>query len=206
MELAILLPFKIYYSQFKYQNRLRIPTIDKMKTVNFISKNQLIKNKLFLTCPVSHMEPFIKERYGWDGYFLNAPGAVFSFQEISYSEALRDFLEIRAIREIFIVNDTSCPFINGILEGGNCYETKAEQVMQNLFIDNYFAIMDKTTLADRKVELATLNLERQALDIVSNDLLQPVLKRLQIKILGVLTTKEKGLLREVTINLQKNYK
>lgn len=177
-----------------------------MKTLKFISKDQSIKNKLFLTCPFSHMEPFIKERYGWDGYFLNALGAVFSFEEIDYSVALRDFLEIRSIGELYIVNDTSCPFINNILDEGEFYETKAEQVMQNLFVDNYFKIMGKDSLADRKIALATLNLERQAMEIVSNDLLQPVLRRLQIRVSGVLTTKEKGLLREVTINLQENYK
>lgn len=152
------------------------------------------------------MEPFIKEKYGWDGYFLNAPGAVFSFQEINYSEALRDFLELRAIRELYIVNDTSCPFISGILEGGKFHETKAEQVMQSLFVDNYFEIMGKDSLTDRKVALATLNLQRQAMDIISNNLLQPVLKRLQIRVSGVLTTKKKGSLEEVTINLQENYK
>lgn len=177
-----------------------------MTILKYSSKDQSIKNKLFLTCPFSHMEPFIKERYGWDGYFLNAPGAVFSFGEIDYSEALRDFLEQRTIKELYIVNDTSCPFIKSILEGGKGYETKAEQVMRNLFIDNYFEIMDKDSLAERTIALATLNLERQAQDIVSNDLLQPMLHRMQIRISGVLTTREKGSLREVTINLQENYR
>ncbi len=177
-----------------------------MKTLNYRIKDQSIKNKLFLTCPISQMEPFIKERYGWDGYFLNAPGAVFSFEDINYSEALRDFLEQRAIKELYIVNDTSCPFIKSILEGGKGFETKAEEVMRNLVIDNYFEIMGKDSLADQTIALATFNLERQALDIVSNDLLRPVLHGLQIRVSGVLTNKKKGSLREVTINLQENYR
>ena len=177
-----------------------------MKTVNFKSRNQPIKNKLFLVCPVSRMESFIKDRYGWDGYFLTAPGAVFSFKEINYSEALRDFLESKAIKEVFIVNDTSCPFIKSILEKEKGYETNAEHIMQNLFVDNYSQIMAKASLAERKIALATLNLQRQALDIVSNDLLQAVLTQLQIRVTGILTTKEKGWLKEVNVNLQKNYK
>lgn len=177
-----------------------------MKTLNYRNRDQSIKNKLFLTCPISQMEPFIKERYGWDGYFLNAPGAVFSFEDIDYSEALRDFLEQRTIKELYIVNDTGCLFIKSILEGGQGFETKAEQVMRNLFIDNYFEIMGKESLADRTIALATRNLERQAQDIVSNDLLWPVLHRLQIRVSGVLTTKKKGSLKELTINLQENYR
>ena len=177
-----------------------------MKTINFIRKGHIIKNNLFLICPASHMEPFIKDRYGQDGYFLTAPGAVFNFQEINYSEALKDFLESKAIKEIFIVNDTSCRFIKSILEIERGYETKAEQVMLSLLIDNYSQIMEETAQADRKVRLATLNIHRQAQDLFSNKLLHPLLKRLQIRVTGILTTKEKGWLKEVNVALQENYK
>ncbi len=177
-----------------------------MKPLNFVNKDLEIKNKLFLICPVSHMEPFIKDRYGWDGYFLTAPGAVFNFQEIDSSEALKDFIERKAIKEVFIVNDTSCPFIKSILEKEKGFESKAEQVMLNLLIDNYSQIMAGASLAERKVMLATMNIQRQALDLFSNELLQPLLKRSQIRVTGILTTKEKGWLKEVNVKLQENYK
>lgn len=177
-----------------------------MKTIDFINKDHSIKNKLFLVCPVSQMEPFIKDRYGWDGYFLTAPGAVFNFQEIDYSEALRDFLERTDIKEVFIVNDTSCPFIKSILEKEKTYETKAEQVLLNLLMDNYSQIMARASLAERKILLATMNIQRQALDLFSNELLQPILKHLQIRVTGILTTKGKGWLKEVNVKLQENYK
>lgn len=164
-----------------------------------------MNNKLFLICPASHIEVFIRERYGPDVYFLTAPGAVFNFEEIKYTESVRYFLERKAIREVFIVNDTSCRFINTILQNGKGHKTQAEQVMLNLFINNYSQIMTAASLEERKVILATLNLQRQALDILSNEILLPLIKQSQIKVTGVLTTKEKGWLDEVKVQLQKNH-
>lgn len=180
--------------------------MNNMNAVDFKSKNPSTKNKLFLTCPVSRMEPFIKDRYGWDGYFLTALGAVFNFQEINYSEALRDFLERKAIEEIYIVNDTSCPFIKSILEKEKGYETDAERVMLHLLIDNYSQINAESSMAERQIMFATLNLRRQALEIISNDLFRPILIRSKISVTGLLTTKEKGWLKEVNVNLQENYR
>lgn len=165
-----------------------------------------MNSKLFLICPASHIEAFIKERYGQDGYFLTAPGAVFNFQEIKYAEALKNFLERKAIKEVFIVNDSSCRFIKSILEKEQGYGTKAEQVMLNLLIDNYSQIMAGTSLAERKLSLAKLNIQRQAQDMLSNELLLQVVMRSQIRLTGLLTTKEKGQLKEVKVKLQENYK
>lgn len=165
-----------------------------------------MKNKLFLICPASRTESFIKEQYGQRVFFLTALGAVFNFQEINYVEALEHFLKREAIEEIFIVNDTSCPFMKSILEQEKGFETKAEQIMLDLLIENYSTIMAGTSLNDKKKNLAKLNIQRQALDILSNELLLSTISQSQIRLKGLITTKEKGQLEEVKLNLNKAYK
>lgn len=165
-----------------------------------------MKNKLFLICPNSHLEAFIKEQYGQRVFFLTALGAVFNFKEIKYVEALEDFLKREAIEEIFLVNDTSCPFIKSIIEQEKGFETKAEEVMLDLLIDNYATIMGGSSLTEKKKKLAKLNIQQQALDILSHEMLLPTITRSQIKLKGLITTKEKGQLEEVKLALKEAYR
>lgn len=165
-----------------------------------------MKNKLFLICPASQTESFIKEQYGQRVFFLTALGAVFNFREIKYVEALGNFLKREAIEEIFIVNDTSCPFIKNILEQEKGFDTKAEQIMLTILIDNYSTIMAGTSLADKKKRLAKLNVQRQALDILSNELLLSTITQSQIRLKGLITTKEKGQLEEVKLKLNETFR
>lgn len=165
-----------------------------------------MKNKLFLICPASQTEALIKEQYGQEVFFLTALGAVFSFQDINYVEALECFLKREAIEEIFIVNDTSCPFIKSILEQEKGFGTKAEQVMLDLFIDNYSIIMAGTSLADKKKNLAKMNIQQQTLEILSNELLLSSITQTQIKLKGLVSTKEKGRLEEVKLTLKEIHK
>ena len=165
-----------------------------------------MKNKLFLICPDSQIEPFIKEQYGQGVLFLTALGAVFNFQEINYVEAIRDLLQRESIEEIYIINDTSCRFIKSILEQEKGFGTKAEQVILDLLIDNYSNIMAGASLTEKKKKLAGFNIQRQALEIVSNELLLPCMAQSQISLKGLITTKAKGQLKEVNLGLQEAYK
>jgi carbonic anhydrase len=161
-----------------------------------------MKNKLFLICPDSQLEAFIKEQYGQGVFFLTALGAVFNFQETNYVEALGDFLKREAIEEIFVVQDTSCRFMNSILEQEKGFGTKAEQVMLELFIENYSNIMAGASQIEKKKILAKVNIRRQALEILSHELLLIALGQSQIKLKGLITTKSKGQLEEVNVRLQ----
>ena len=163
-------------------------------------------NKLFLICPGSQLEAFIKEEYGPNAYFLTALGTVFNFQEIKYVEALGDLLQREAIEEIFIVVDTSCRFMNSILQQQKGFGTKAEQALLDLFIDNYSTIMAGASELDRKKNLAKLNIQRQALDILSHEMLLSAITHPQISLKGLITTKGKGKLEEVELNVEAIYK
>lgn len=165
-----------------------------------------MKNKLFLICPDCQIDHFIKEKYGNDIFFLTALGAVFNFNEVNYIEAIADFMERESIAEIFIVNDTSCRFIKSILEKEKGYGTYAEHVLLNLLIDNYSNIMVSSSLMDKKKTLMELNIQRQALEILSNELFLPQIVQAKIRLKGLITTKAENKIKEVNVKLKESYK
>ncbi|RDV11932.1 hypothetical protein DXT99_23195 [Pontibacter diazotrophicus] len=161
-----------------------------------------MNNKLFLVCPDSLVEPFIREQYGQNVLFLTALGAVFNFNEIHYVEAVDDLLQEEAVEEIFIVNDLCCRFMTSILEREKGFGTRAEQEMVDLFIENYSNIMAGLTLNDRKQKFAKLNIHRQAFELISNERLLSRISQAKISLKGLITSKTQGQLKEMNINLQ----
>ncbi|WP_026463567.1 hypothetical protein [Adhaeribacter aquaticus] len=163
-----------------------------------------MKNKLFLICPTCHLETFIKSKYGHNAFFLTALGGVFDFGNIDYVEAVADFIRREHITELVFVNDISCSFMNSILEKEKGFGTYAERVMLDLLIDNYYAIMEGSTLLEQKKNLARLNMQRQAEEILANQMLiGPILDNdLQIK--GLITNKAENKLQLIPINQSLN--
>lgn len=162
--------------------------------------------KLFLICPNGQMEHFIKDRFGEDAFFLTALGGVFNFQEVAYAEALADFIERESIAEVFIVNDTSCRFIESVLEKKKGYDTAAEQIMLHLLIDNYYTVMEEGSLLDKKKSLAKLNVRQQAFEMLSNELLLTSIVRSKVRLKGLVTTKAAGKIKEINVELNASFK
>lgn len=165
-----------------------------------------MNKKLFLICPDSQVEQFIRQEYGREVIFLTALGAVFNFGEINYVEAISDLLQTETIEEIIIVNELSCRFMKSILDKEKGFGTRAEQVMLDLYIDNYSHIMAGHSLHDKKQRFAELNIRRQASEMLSNELLLSQISSAQISLKGLITAKAKGQLEVVNIGLQEIYK
>lgn len=160
-----------------------------------------MNKKLFLICPNSQLEHFLKDRFGEDAYFLTALGAVFNFNDVANAEAIADFIEREAISEIYIVNDTSCRFIESVLEKRKSARTAAEQVILNLLIDNYPTVMAQNSLLAKKRILGELNVGRQFFEIISNELLLQSIVRSKVRLKGLITTKRAGKVKETGIKL-----
>lgn len=161
-----------------------------------------MNNKLFLICPFSQLEHFIRERYGDDVFFITALGDVFEFEDANYAEVIRDFIKRENITDIFVVNDTSCRFIKRVLEKEKGFETFSEEVMINLLIDNYSVVMQTNSLIEQKKTLAELNIMRQVKEILSNELFLQQIVQNKISIKGLITAKAENKLIELNFNLK----
>jgi len=120
-------------------------------------------NQLFIVCTFSFLEAFLQNIYGNDISFLTFSGAVFQFNEIEYSLEVRDFIVREKIKDIYIVNDTSCRFINGIIMRSKVSGFPSENVIEELYIDSYLKYFKDQPLFKHKYILAELNVKNQIL-------------------------------------------
>ena len=161
-----------------------------------------MSNKLFFICPFSQLEHFIRAKYGDDVFFITALGAVFQFEDVNYTEVMRDFINKENITDIFIVNDTSCRFIKSVLEKEKGFGTFSEEVMINLLIDNYSVVMQTQSLIEQKKALADLNIRRQVEEILSNELFLQTIIQENVRIKGLITTKAENKMIELNFNIK----
>lgn len=164
-----------------------------------------MKNKLFLLCPECQLEHFIKKKFGDDIYFLTALGAVFDFRNITYLEELGDFIKRETITEIIIVNDTSCLFIENLLEVGEEHEVNNDAAIINAFIDNYSYIKSGDSLMEEKERLAECNIRRQAHEIRKNQFLYSTIMAAGINLKGLITTKKENRVEEIDLLLMESH-
>ncbi len=148
-----------------------------------------MKKNLFFICPDGHLEHFIREKFGDSVFFATALGAVFNFNDINYSKSLSDFITRESITDIFIVNDTSCRFINNVLEKDISFMTFSEHAMSKLLINNDSIIINIKSLINKKKALAELNVKRQIEEIMNDKLLLQRIIQDKISIKGIISTK-----------------
>lgn len=120
------------------------------------------KTKLYLICPDCHIEQSIRQKYGSNSYFLTALGAVFDVSEFEYIEEVNRLINNKTISEIVIVNDIHCTFICNTIEKDKNHGTRAEEVLENLIVNNSFRFR-KIGL----IEQTRLNIYRQGYDLLN---------------------------------------
>ncbi len=163
-----------------------------------------MRPKLFLVCPFSGIENFIRNRYGEDVFFLTSMGAVFQFQEKEYLQIVKEFIDRENIAEIFIVSDTSCRFINNALKHRLGYDSYSETVIQTLLKRNYTDVMKKESMAEQQIKLARLIINHQANEIMKHNLFEHQIIENKILIKGLITIKEINHVVELTFNTRRS--
>lgn len=164
-----------------------------------------MSNKLFIICPFSQMEFFLQKKYGNDIYFLTCSGAVLQYEEYEYISEVKQFILREQIKTIYIANDTSCSFINGIIKKNKLHGLKSEKIIEELYIEYYLSDFKNQSLLVQQNKLAELNIKNQANELMNSTLLGSFIFEFDIEIKGLITTKEKELFKEVQIK-NNNYK
>jgi carbonic anhydrase len=115
-------------------------------------------NKLFFSCPDCYIEHKIRSKFGGNIFFLTALGAVFNSTDSIVIESIHLLIEQEKITEIYIVNDTSCRFVESVIKVEKGYNTSSEMKYRKLLSCNLEVF---NHLVETKVpctELAKLNL------------------------------------------------
>ncbi|MDO9001198.1 MAG: hypothetical protein Q7W45_15650 [Bacteroidota bacterium] len=156
-----------------------------------------MKKTLCFICPDCHLEQFITNKYGENIFFATALGAVFNFDDINFSKSLNDLIVRESITEIFIINDTSCRFINDVLNKGEGFGSCSEYALNKLLICNNSIAANNETIIFKKKALAELNIKRQINEIRKDKIFLPQNIENKINIKGIVFTKAENIAIEL---------
>lgn len=162
----------------------------------------MTNNNLFLICPFSSVEPFIRSKYGNENYFLTAPAGYFKFEEEPYLQEVRNFIARNNPDNIYIVHDTSCRFLRAVVsEQEEQPEVTVCKPILEVFQRNRHAIMEASDTEAKVEKLAEYSMVQQTTHWVQSQVLGREIKRHGIQIKGLITNRQEQACKEVEINL-----
>jgi carbonic anhydrase len=144
------------------------------------------ENKLFLICPDCYVENRIRNNFSGQLYFATALGAVFTPIKFNYAESLNGLINREEVREIYIVNDISCRFINSIITNSEGFNTKEENILRKIYLDNADQIAKHEEQKLKSIELAKLNINQQIEELKKTEFIGAKYDAGHIKIKGLL--------------------
>jgi len=150
------------------------------------------------------MELYLQKKYGNEAYFITAPASIIQWDEKEYTEAISDFIKKESIREIYLVNDTGCRFIDSIINKQKLYGLYAEKILEDIYIENFFLCFQNTPLSDKKMKLAELNINYQIDKILKYSALGHYILNDNIHLKGLISSKKENLYKEINIQQLKN--
>lgn len=160
-----------------------------------------MKNQLFLVCPFSNMEHFIRQKFGQEAFFLTAMAGQSQFHELRYTEAMLELIDREQITELYLVQDTSCRFMNGLLDAEPIHGSIAENKLEQLLVEHYAEIKSQTTRTLQLKKFAAINLRAQLREIGANVFLSSWMAQNRLEIKGLITTKAENEVLEIQLGV-----
>ncbi len=150
-----------------------------------------MRNRLFIICPYSRLEPDLQKEFGNSICFLTSPLASIETDDIQFLKALKCKIETEKITEIIIVNSTTCRFINGILNNSNRVDFRGAEILQELYYKNQHSTFSGLDFDEKAFKLAELNISYQTLEILQSNILGSYILKRNIEIDGLIISKNK---------------
>lgn len=147
-----------------------------------------MSSKLFLVCPAGQSEHKIRYKYEGNLYFLTALGGVFDMSDAHYASSVIETIQRESIKEVYVVSDTACMFINSIIHHKFIFPTKAEKQLADLFKSNQYIFNNAENLLEKAALLAELNIKQELHKLSNNPLLKDEIIKNNISLHGILLT------------------
>ena len=145
-------------------------------------------DKVFVVCPFSSIESFLRQHYGDDLFFVSATAGMLQYEDVDYLKEVIWLLESQSVSELFVVNDLSCPFINKVLHHSKSINHAVEKVLQKLYADHKAILTHQPSLREKQEMLAMLNVIQQVNQFIVPVLI-PGLPHQNIKVNALVTDK-----------------
>ena len=155
--------------------------------------------KLFVVCPFSSLEGFLRQQFGPDILFYTSMAGVIRFDNYKHIIAVRDIMEREEIRRIYLVTDISCRFLNAIISRQPQQRSYAVEALENIYVDHFYESFMNQPVRRQQKRLAALNVIQQAQELLQTSLLDSFIEANQIRIQPLVTDRQFSVLQEVQL-------
>lgn len=118
--------------------------------------------KLFITCPFSKMEPFIRKHFGELIFCMTLPGTDFFHDTEQKIEDILHFVQQEEITHIIVVSDLDCPFLSALVRNKGNALWPFENILQDLFLSQYLTVFKDKNKLMRQIKLSEVYVLYQA--------------------------------------------
>jgi hypothetical protein len=159
-----------------------------------------MKQKLFIICPFSHIEPFLKLQYGDSHLFLTYPLATITSIDNTLKKTLKALIKAHQIKEIIIVNDVSCLLTNEVIQRERNLHFPIQRQLEFIYLEHYLRYFYKKSTEQKAINLCKINLELQYVQWHKNPILKSIIEDQFIEIKAILSNKNKNQFLELHLN------
>ena len=157
---------------------------------------------LFIVCPFSSTEAFIRKTFGDGHFFLTVPGAIPDLEDAFTLETIRNLIVEKGVRSIRVVNDASCRFIDAVVEGADLKGMPAAGRIAKVYAASGLDRAAGLSRAHLKTRLAEGNVLRQLERLEDAPALKEVMKRFAVRSKGVVTCRETGRIMDLNTRVR----
>ena len=146
------------------------------------------------------MEPFLINHYGKEIYFATAMGSLFQFNDNCYLDFFKDFMERNDITEIFITIETSCRFLNNILNQQININYWTEKTMRAVLLNNSDEVHGQATLFGKQQCFAKQLIKHQVMELEKISLFSSLRQQSLLTFSGLIVSRPDRYINEIKIN------
>ncbi|CAN5593965.1 hypothetical protein BH11BAC2_BH11BAC2_15460 [soil metagenome] len=148
---------------------------------------------LYITCPFCQLNHFLEERFGTEIYFLSSTAMVLNYNE-SEITSIKDFLRQKNIKNVYLVTDISCNFLEEALTYKKEFGLNCEKELRLLAQKLDSTYERNVPLEIKKGRLAEHNIIQQLGYLNNEKILKSEIDMLGINVQGLITDKVSTLL------------
>lgn len=159
-----------------------------------------MKKILFLVCPFSQSEAFIKKTFIGSHFYMTGMGGYLNFEDEKFADAITKIIIKEEIESIHLVQNTDCRFIDEVLTENNSLEYPVQYTLKKLLLENEQQIKSMDSKYQMTIHLASLMIEEVSANIQKSDLLKETIKNKKIEIKGTLIQPNANILSSFNLN------
>ena len=155
-----------------------------------------MNNQLFIVCPFSNLEHWVKKQYGQDVLFLSVPAGLVPPSDDTFREDLKRIITENNITEIYVANEVSNPFIQSVIDESYKRDIALLNPVADLKEEFWMERFAGLSRQQQKLKLAELLIE-QSIEMLQNISLSMQSSDFSIQIRGVVISKKAGFIKEL---------